>query len=152
MSKIFEIADDLSNLPAIIAEYDQEIENAKDNLDLEGKTLFEANREQPSWYCHYYRLLQELKTIEDFVEGKLEAKKGKLWRDYKENHTLSLSSTDITHYINSTPAYEEIRTLHFVVIEMVGMMNALVKAFEQRGYVLRNLTEARIHEMQTATI
>ena len=152
MSATFVLEDDLSNLPAVMKQYDDEIVKAKEHLDLDGKSLLQANREQPSWYCHYYRLYQEVKAIQSLVEAKLEAKKGSLWRQYKEHHSIALSSTDINHYIEDNASYSKLKHLFIITTEMVGMMNVLVKAFEQRGYVLRNLTEARVHEIENALL
>ena len=152
MSVTFELKDDLSNLPTIIQRYDDEIAKAKEHLTLDGKSLLEANREQASWYCHYYRLYQEVKSIQSVVEAKVEAKRGDLWRQFKENYSIALSSTDINHYIDGNASYGKMKQLLIVATEMVGMMNALVKAFEQRGYVLRNLTEARVHEVENALL
>ena len=152
MSILLKIKNDLSNLPDLISQYDDEVANAEQNLMLEGKNLIVANSEQPVWYHHYYKLLQQLKIAQKFVDNKVDAKKGSLWIHFKENHSRALASTDISHYIDNEQSYADLKTMALVVGEMVGEMECLVKAFEQRGYTLRNLTELRVHELQNVII
>jgi hypothetical protein len=152
LSILLKIKNDLSNLPDLITLYDAEVEQAEQNLMLEGKNLVTANSEQPMWYHHYNKLLQQLKIAQKFVDNKLDAKKGSLWIQFKENHSRALAATDISHYIENEKSYADIKTMALVVGEMVGEMEVLVKAFEQRGYTLRNLTELRVHELQNTII
>lgn len=152
MSIIFDLNPDLSNLPKIVKQFDMMMEDSKTNLTIQGKTLEQANREQPSWYCYYNQQLQDIKSLERVIENKITQKRGELWRKYREVHTISLSSTDIGHYIDSDPEFYNFHTYLTIVVELVGNMSAIVKAFEQRGYTLRNLTEMYVHEVQNALI
>lgn len=148
MSKIFELKPDLSNLPQIVQQFDYIINTSSENLSFNNKSLLEANREQPTWYCYYYQQLQEIKTIQKLIENKTQQKRGELWRRYKENSSISLGSTDLQHYIDADSEYTSLTTYQLIVDEVAGNMYAVVKAFEQRGYTLRSLTELRIHEIE----
>lgn len=151
-SMLFRFNDDFSNLPKIINEYDSLLGDAEENLTLKGKLLETANREQPSWYCYYNQKLQELKSLQKLIENKAAYKKGVLWKTYIETANIQLKVTDLEHYINSDTEYMKYKNYQIVVDELVGMYSALVKAFETRGYSLRNITDSRIHEVQNAVL
>lgn len=149
---IFKFNDNFSNLPKIISEYDDILDKAKDNLNLMDKRLELANREQPSWYCYYNQKLQEVKSLQSLVDAKIQYKKGSLWKHYMENSNIQLKTTDLEQWISADKTMVEYRNYSIIVDEMVGMFSALVKAFETRGYALRNITDARVHEVENSVL
>lgn len=149
---IFKFGDKFENLPPIIAEYDTILQQAEENLTLKNKSLEIANREQPSWYCYYNQKLQEIKSLHKLIENKTAHQKGVLWRKYTETANIQLKATDLEHYINADKDYITHKTYLIVVEELVGMFTSLVKAFEARGYALRNITDSRINEIQNAVL
>jgi hypothetical protein len=149
---IYRFNENFNNLPALINEFDTILEDAAQNLTMKNKTLEEANREQPSWYCYYNSKYQEIKSLNKIIENMAAQKKGQLWKQYTTTSNISLKITDMEQYINSDIEYMKYKNYLIIVEEMVGMFNSLVKAFEARGYSLRNITDARVHEVQFAVL
>lgn len=137
----------MSNIPDIIDEYDQLLSTVQDDLVLKGKTLQDANREQATLYATYAKKLQEVKTLWRWLDTHVDSVKGRRWAVLKESNNIALSSTDLNHYIAADTEYVQQKNLLIIVQELMGQYEVVVKAFEQRGYQLRNLTEMCIHEV-----
>lgn len=147
-----QLAEDYSNLPDLISKYDNILEDAKDDLAISNKTLMQCNSEQPILFAKYNKHHQEIKSLLNVIEIRLEKKKGDLWKKFRETSNVALSTTDLTHWIEGDTQYNKIKIYHAMVVDVVNNMAALMKAFEQRGYVLRNLTDLRVHELHMYVI
>lgn len=144
MSIIFEVKDDNSNLPDIIAQYDDMLKDYRDDLEIEGKTLQKANLEQASMLAYYDERRIELYTLQKHYENKLNEVKGKLWVGYTENFSISLAATDKTQYIMREERYLEYCQYILIVSELHKKFESIVEAFKSRGFALRNITNARV--------
>lgn len=145
MNPLYLITTDINNLPKILDHYETELKGFKANLELEGKTLELANREQPSWLSFYDQRRLELKSVVKFMEDEVEKTKGQLWKNYTEKYSVALTPRDKDRYICKDSAYLEMRELYLEINELYGKYESIVKAFEARGYALKNITEGRIH-------
>lgn len=147
MSSIFRLKDDLSNLVDIIDKYDEVVAEAEDDLRIVNKTLEEANREQPELSYKYYKYYTELKAMRKHADNLLEQKKGEVWVKVKTKHSIDLGTRDLEQYVKKDAAVMSFRKMYLVVDEMADNFEKITKAFEARGYALKNITEARIHQL-----
>lgn len=99
MSVIFDIEDDLKNIPALLFDYEDALAGHEANLAIKGKNLEQANVENPGWLAYYDQRRIELHSMARFVEMKLDQTKGKLWKMYTENYSRELSARDKDQYI-----------------------------------------------------
>lgn len=152
MSSIFKLKDDLSNLPEIIDKYDDVVAEAEDDLRIINKTLEEANREQPDLCYKYYKYYVQLKAMRKHAENLLEQKKGEIWVKIKTKHSIDLGTRDIEQYVKKDSNVMSFRKMCLVVEEMTDNFEKITKAFEARGYALKNITEARIHQLSHALL
>jgi len=144
MSITFEIDDDDKNLPEILARYDKYLVDATTHLELKGKTLSNANLEHATWMAYYDEKRIELHSLVKHYENKLAKIKGNLWVNFTEKHSVSLQSTDKTHYILREPRYLEVNQLYLLTNEVYLKYDSLVEAFKARGFALRNITNLRV--------
>lgn len=152
MSVIFDLNKDLSNLVEILDRYDRAIEDLESELKLKGKQLAQANSENPSLLAYYDERKAELKSLSEFVSMTVDRVKGELWRKYTENHSRDLSPRDKEMYIKSEPEYLKHYQLLLCVQEMYNRFDAAVEAFINRGFSLRNITNARVAQVDTGLI
>lgn len=151
MSIIFEIKSDLSNLIDILDRYETAIEDLDEELKLKGKPLSAANSENPSLLAYYDERRNELKTLVQFMEMRCEKIKGERWMKYMEM-PRELSARDKDVYIKAEPEYLKCYQLFLCVQEMYGQYNVAVDAFIARGFSLRNITNARVAQVDSGLI
>lgn len=152
MSVILEINADLSNLGAILNQYDRAFESFEDDVKLKGKQIGQANSENPSLLAYYDERRAELKSIMQFVEMHLDKIKGELWQQYTEVHSRELNAKDKEMYIKKDPKYLKVYQLFLCVQELYSKYVAAVDAFVNRGFSLRNISNLRVAQVDTGLI
>lgn len=152
MSRISEIGSKFQGLPRLMDQYDSAIQKVSDQLTITGKTLEVALKEQGTWIIYYAERRAELKAILGFMDDQVSAVRGRLARSYVEQYSRSIGERVMNSYIDAEPEYMTTRQLYLEVEEMYSRYDAAVSCFEKRGYALRDLTNARIHEIQTSQL
>lgn len=152
MSVIFDVADDLSNIPKILDLYDQALDGHEENLRIKGKNLEQANVENPSWLAYYDQRKIELNSLARFIDMKLEQEKGKLWKAYTENYSRELSARDKDQYISKDASYLKVYQILIIIEELLKKYSSVVDAFQNRGYALRNITSLRVSSMEDVVL
>lgn len=152
MSVIFDIEDDLKNIPQLLFKYEDALAGYEENLKIKGKNLEKANVENPSWLAYYDQRRIELNSIARFVEMKLEQTKGKLWKAYTENYSRELSARDKDQYIAREAEYLKVYQVLITVEELLKKYSSVVDSFQNRGYSLRNITSLRVATMEDVVL
>jgi len=157
MSKIAELGDKTSsdnklrykNLPKILGQYLDELNEAEQNLQIKGKSLENANKENPSWRYYYNQRLVELNTLVKYFESEIERVRGKLFRSYSPpNFNIDLSDRAKEKYIDHEEAYLAINEIYLEVKEVRDAFQAIVDAFQDRSYALNNITKIRVATLE----
>lgn len=152
MSIIFDVAEDLSNIPEILDQYENALKGHEQNLQIKGKNLEKANVENPSWLAFYDQRKIELHSLARFIEMKLEQEKGKLWKMYTEKYSRELAARDKDQYINKEPSYLKIYQVVIIIEELLKKYTSVVDAFQNRGYALRNITSLRVSSLEDVVL
>ena len=139
-------------LPAILSEYDNELDLVESRLALENMTIERANMENPTWLSFYDQKKVELKILNDYMEMKVNQVRGRLFARYKENNMVALNATEINQYINNEEAYIEQFELLLEVQEVYEKYKQTIEAFNARGYALNNITKLRIASLEDAVL
>jgi hypothetical protein len=147
MSKIAELGQSMSNLPALIIQYEADLEAAVENLKISGKILDLALREQGTWPNYYSQRRAELKTLMKYLESNVAATRSRIARRY-EQYSIKLSDRLLYSYIDGEDEFLKINQLYLEVEELYSKYDAVVDAFDKRGFALRDLTLARVHSIQ----
>lgn len=152
MSLITAVGPKLERLPDVLLRYESELEGFEANLTMKGKTLQGANVEQATWLAYYDQRRTELYTLMKYMERECDRVRGKLWKDYTENHSRDLGSRDKDQYINNEPGYLTKHEMYLEVQELHNKYEAVVEAFKARGYALNNIVKLRTSSVENDII
>lgn len=160
MSKIQDLGDkkatDLKerfkNLPSILATYDDELKNSEQELAIKGKSLENANKENPSLYAYYDQRRLELKTLVDYMDNQVQRARGRLFRTFTENFNRDLSDRAKDKFIDNEQGYLDIYEIYLEVKDLQQQYESVVEAFKLRGYALKNITEIRVHQIENVVL
>ena len=136
----------------IISEYDNYVDKAEPLFDLKLKKLEEVCQTIPKNLSAYDRYYQELKTVAEWLVIKREKIQAKLWKKYLEGYPRALSAKDIQMYIQGDNEYVQFSEIMLEVDNIKNKMQSIVKAFEQMGWMISNITKLRIAELQDAVL
>jgi hypothetical protein len=114
---------------------------------MSGKKLEELCKQHPQDLSMYALLLQECKTIEQYVAVKAEEQEGLLYRKYIESGARALGASELKQYVKSDPLYVEIKTIMVEVDHVKRSLEAIVGALETMGWTLSNITKLRVAQM-----
>jgi len=152
MSKIAELGKNYKNLPALLDVYEENLSNAKTQLEIKGKKLEIANSENSAWLHYYDQRRVELHTLVKFFQAEEERVRGSLFKSYKENYSRALGEREINRYIDNEDAYIYVHSLLLEVEELYEQYQSTVNAFISRNYALSNITKIRVAQLEYVEI
>lgn len=147
LSIISNVGPNYQQLSRILSDCEDLFNEAEKNLIIKGKTLEVALKEQATWQCFYAQKRIELKTLIKHLEMTINKIRGKKYIQFNENYSRSLGERAIEKYIDTDADYISVYETYLEVQEMFEKFSALVDAFTSRGYALRNITQARVSEI-----
>lgn len=148
MSRIADLGEQYKNLPDVLDDFRNDLSKAEAELQIRGKSLERANQENPSFKYYYHQRMVQLNTLVKYFEQEVERVRGKLFKSLTENNNRDLSDRAKDKYIDNEQKYLDTNELYLEVKEVRDMYEALVDAFRDRGYALKNITEARVAQLE----
>lgn len=152
MSRIPDLGEGYKNLASVLHEYEAALEGANKILDLDGKTLENANKENPAWQVYYDQKRIELKTLVDYLDMQVQRVRGRLFKSYTEAHQRELTDRAKDKYIDNEDAYLKVYEIYLEVREMYNRYQAIVDGFTTRGYALNNITKIRVASLEDVVL
>lgn len=152
MSRISDIGTNFEKLPTVLQQYEDALQDAESVLTLKGKNLEQANKENTSWQHYYDQKRIELKTIVDYLENRVQATRGRLFKRYTEKMNRDLSDRAKDKYIDNEKDYLDMYELYLEAKEIHGKYVATVDAFTARGYALNNIVKLRVSSLEDVII
>jgi hypothetical protein len=152
MSRIHLLNNTFSNLSEVLQPYEDDIQAVEDRIRVRGKTQGRANEEQAAWIAYYDERRAEVKALVKFIQLRVDATRGRLFRQYTENSSRELTERGKEKYIDHDPEYIAINEILIEVEEVLDKLTSIVDAFRTRGFALRNLTELTVHQITDAVI
>jgi hypothetical protein len=127
--------------------YEILIAESKAIFELKGKKLEELIQDQAYNLVGYDQLLQECKTIENFMTSKLEQTEATLHKHYVENSQRALGARDLTMYIKGDQQFSDVNQVVMEVAHIRRQLEAIVEAIKSLGWGLNNITKLRIEQL-----
>jgi PP-loop superfamily ATP-utilizing enzyme len=152
MSSVKRLGKNNENLPGMIEYYNKEIRESLSKLELKGKTLGQANKEQVAWLVHYDERRAELKALVKHFQIQVDKERGKLYLKYTESYSRELSERGKDKYIDKDDEFLIINEQLLEIEELYDKFTAIVEAFKARGFALRNLVELNVHQITDTPI
>jgi hypothetical protein len=137
----------LAQIPDRLELYDRLISEAVPIFELKGKSLEDANKEHAQNLYAYDLMLQEAKTIEGYLKGKLEEIEATRYKHYTESSARAMNATDLKMYVRSDPQYVEANQIMLDVAHTRNQLEALVEALKSMGWSLNNIVKLRVAQL-----
>lgn len=138
----------LASIAERLRVYEEVIANTEPIFELSGKRLEAILKEHPQNLSMYSLLLQECKTIEQYVELKADEQEGLLFRKYHESQARALGPSELKTYVRSDPSYIEVKAVLVEVNHVKRHLESIVGALEAMSWSLSNITKLRVAEME----
>jgi hypothetical protein len=137
----------LAQIPDRLQIYDQLIAEAAPLFELKGKGLEEANKDHAQNLMFYDLMLQEAKTIEEYLKLKMEETEALLYRKYIESSARALGANDLKMYVRGDPEYVAANQILLDVAHTRKQLEAIVEAMKTMGWSLSNIVKLRVAQL-----
>ncbi len=151
-SVVYKIKSDLSNLKAVLKEYDVWIAEYRKEVVIDGKTYAQANSEQAGLMAYYSELADELNIILEDLEMRQKAAKAAAAKKLTKLSGKALTDRQLQTEIEGDPDVIAAWKAVAEVKERHEKAKTALNAFINRGYSLKNLNNARAGGFQNETI
>ena len=153
MSKwYYRVERDLSEVPAFIDYYELELDQARQELSLKGKSLEKHAAELPGLVEHRFSQLQEIEAVLEYLNIKLKKQRSEEFKKFLENYNKALSSRDAEKYVDGVQAVVD---MTLVVNEVALLRNKFLgisKAFEAKNFMTGHIIKLRCAGLDDASV
>lgn len=148
----YKITSDFSEIPNFIYHYENELESARQELSLKGKTLEKHAAELPGLVEYRFAQLQEIEAILEYLNIKLRKERALEFKKYLEAYNKALSSRDAEKYVDGV---ESIVDLTMIVNEVSLLRNKFLgisKGFEAKNFMTGHIIKLRVAGLDDASV
>ena len=151
MIRYSDVTQDLSLLPDFVAEYQTELATAKKETSISG--VIEKNLSSlPGITEQRFAQLQLIEAVLNYCNIQQKVIKQKYYKKYLEHYGRALSSRDAERYADSE---KEVVDMDLLVNELALLRNqylGVIKALEQKSFMLGHITRLRTVGLEDATV
>ena len=142
----------MSKIPDCIEFYENELEQAKHELTLKGKTIEKHAAELPGIVEHRFGQLQVIEAILEYLNIELNRVKTAKFKKFLEAYNRQLSSRDAEKYAEGEP---DVVASALLVNEFALLRNkfiSLTKGLDQKSWQIGNVTRLRCAGLEDSQI
>jgi len=146
---IYNVRKDLVNLQQVLDTVRNNIlSNSKSEVLLKGKTVRQANIEQPALFGYYDEIRVHLKTLSDYMEIRINESKAKTLKMISEQSSIEYGERLREKLVDEDPTYIEYKLKKLEVDEVLELTKSICTQFESRGYALANISKCLAAQAQ----
>ena len=145
------VSRDISEIPAAIQHFENELVTARSEVKLKG-SIEKAAAEMPGIVEYRFNQLQEVEAILEFLNIELRKLRSSFFRKYLENYQRALSSRDVEKYVDGEA---DVCDYEKIINEFALMRNkwlGLLKGLDQKQWQITNVVKLRVAGMEDASL
>ena len=145
------VSRDISEIPAAIQHFENELITARNEVKLRGN-IEKASAEMPGIVEYRFNQLQEIEAILNYLNIELRKLRSSFFKKYLENYQRALSSRDVEKYVDGET---DVVDYEKIINEFALLRNkwlGLLKGLDAKGYSINNVIKLRCAGMEDATL
>ena len=145
------VSRDISEIPAAIQHFENELVTARNEVKLKGN-VERAAAEMPGIVEHRFNQLQEIEAILEYMNIELRKLRSSYFKKYLENYQRALSSRDVEKYVDGE---QDVCDYEKIINEFALLRNkwlGVLKALDQKQWQITNVVKLRVAGMEDASL
>ena len=145
------VSRDISEIPAAIQHFENELVTARSEVKLKG-SIEKAAAEMPGIVEYRFNQLQEVEAILEFLNIELRKLRSSFFKKYLENYQRALSSRDVEKYVDGEA---DVCDYEKIINEFALLRNkwlGLLKGLDQKQWQITNVVKLRVAGMEDASV
>ena len=148
----YKVSSDLSNVPAFIDHFESELESARRDLSLKGKSLERHASELPGMVEERFAQLQEIEAVLEYLNIKLKQARSVEFKKFLEAYQKSLSSRDAEKYVDGVQSIVDTTLLVNEVALLRNKFLGISKGFEAKNFMTGHIIKLRVAGLDDASL
>lgn len=148
----YTVTSNLSTIPAFIDHFEQELDHARFELSLKGKSLERHAAELPGLVEQRFAQLQEIEAVLEYLNIKLRKDRSVEFKKFLEAYNKALSSRDAEKYIDGVESIVDLTLLINEVALLRNKFLGITKGMEAKNFMLGHISKLRIAGLDDATV
>lgn len=148
----YKVTADLTQVANFIVYYEAELDQAKMELSLKGKTLEKHAAELPGLVEHRFGQLQEIEAVLEYLNVKLRKDRSIEFKRFLEAYNKTLSSRDAEKYVDGVQSIVDLTLLVNEVALLRNKFLGISKGFEAKNWMLGHITKLRCAGLDDASV
>ncbi len=146
--KISKVKKDLTNLQPVLDSIKDDLKDREKDIKVKGKTVLDANSEQPALFGYYDEIRTCVKLINSYLELQIAKKKASVYKYITENSAYDYGERAKETLVYEDAGYVDLKAKQLEVEEVLALVTSVCESFVQRGYSLNNITKSVVAEVQ----
>lgn len=148
----YKVSSDLSNVPAFIDHFEQELDTARLELSLKGKSLERHAGELPGLVEQRFSQLQEIEAVLEYLNIKLRQDRSAEFKKFLEAYNKTLSSRDAEKYVDGVQGIVDTTLLINEVALLRNKFLGISKGFEAKNFMTGHIIKLRVAGLDDASL
>jgi hypothetical protein len=148
----YKVTGDLSLIPDFIDHFEKELEQARLELSLKGKSLEKHAAELPGLVEQRFAQLQEIEAVLEYLNIQLKKDRSIEFKKFLEAYNKALSSRDAEKYVDGVSSIVDSTVLVNEVALLRNKYLAISKAFEAKNFMTGHIIKLRVAGLDDASI
>lgn len=148
----YKVTADLSQIADFIDYYEAELETARRELSLKGKSLERHAAELPGLVEQRFSQLQEIEAVLEYLNIKLRRERSAEFKKFLEAYQKSLSSRDAEKYVDGVQSIVDTTMLVNEVALLRNKFLGISKGFEAKNFMTGHIIKLRVAGLDDASI
>ena len=145
------IVSDLSNSPEFIEYYNNELEQARNDVRISG-LVERALSGLPGVTEHRFNQLQEIEAVLEYLNIRLRKIRRSHFQKYLEAYARALTSRDAEKYVDGEDEVIDFETIINEVALLRNRWLGIMKGLESKNFMLGHITRLRTAGMEDVTV
>ncbi len=153
MSKwYYKVSGDISTIPSFIDYFETELDAARLELSLKGKSLEKHAAELPGIVEQRFAQLQEIEAVLEWLNIRLRKDRSAEFKKFLEAYNKTLSSRDAEKYVDGVNSIVDSTMLINEVALLRNKYLGIIKGLEAKNFMSGHIIKLRISGLDDASI
>lgn len=148
----YKVTNDISKIGDFIDYYENELETARLELSLKGKSLERHAAELPGLVEQRYAQLQEIEAVLEYLNIKLRKDRSAEFKKFLEAYNKVLSSRDAEKYVDGVQSIVDTTLIINEIALLRNKFLGISKGFEAKNFMTGHIIKLRVAGLDDASM
>lgn len=148
----YKVTTDLSKIASFIDHYEAELETARMELSLKGKSLERHAAELPGLVEQRFAQLQEIEAVLEFLNITLKKERSIEFKKFLEAYNKTLTSRDAEKYVDGVSSIVDTTLLVNEVALLRNKFLGISKSLEAKNFMIGHIIKLRVAGLDDASV